>query len=122
MSEINVNSVLSQIRALSAQAAARPQPSQSVALLASQSATQPAAAPATGSNGFGSMLKNSIDQVNGAQSEAARQQRAFELGDPNTDLSSVMVATSKAQVSFRGMVEVRNRMVSAYQDIMNMPL
>ncbi len=122
MSEINVNSVLAQIRALSAQASVRPPSSQAIGQLGSQAAAQPGADAATGQDGFGSMLKTSIDQVNGAQSEAAKLQRSFELGDPNTDLSSVMVATSKAQVSFRGMVEVRNRMVSAYQDIMNMPL
>jgi flagellar hook-basal body complex protein FliE len=106
MNEINVNSVLAQIRALSAQASA---PSRAAP-----------AAPAT--EGFGSLLKDSIDRVNSAQTDAARQQRAFELGDSNTDLSSVMLATSKAQVSFRAMVEVRNRLVSAYQDVMNMPL
>lgn len=104
MNQIDVNGVLAQIRALSA-----------------QTASQPQAAPA-GSGNFGSLLKDSIDRVNGAQSEASRQQRAFELGDPNTDLSGVMLATTKAQVSFRSMVEVRNRLVSAYQDIMNMPL
>lgn len=111
MNEINVNSVLAQIRALSAQTSA------------------PAASPQTAVSGaggdsdsFGSLLKNSIDSVNSAQSEASRQQSAFESGDPNTDLSSVMLATSKAQVSFRGMVEVRNRMVSTYQDIMNMQI
>lgn len=108
MNEIDVNSVLAQIRTLSAQAAGRP-PAAS-------------AAPAAAGGGFGKLLTESIDRVNGAQNEAARQQRAFELGDPNTDLSSVMLATSKAQVSFRGMVEVRNRLVSAYQEIMNMPL
>lgn len=106
MNEINVNSVLAQIRALGAQAAQ----------------TRPAAKPVAATDNFGSLLKTSVDNVNNAQSDAARLQRAFELGDPNTDLSSVMLATSKAQVSFRGMVEVRNRMVAAYQDIMNMPL
>jgi flagellar hook-basal body complex protein FliE len=120
MSEISVNSVLAQIRALSAQAAARPQASQ-VIQPAAQAGTDTVAS-AAGASGFGSLLKDSIGQVNSAQSQAAQLQRSFELGDPNTDLSSVMVATSKAQVSFRGMVEVRNRMVSAYQDIMNMPL
>jgi flagellar hook-basal body complex protein FliE len=109
MSQIDVNGVLAQIRALSAQAAAQ------------QSRT--AAAPAaSGSDGFGSLLRNAIDKVNTAQGEASRQQRAFEMGDANTDLASVMLATTKAQVSFRSMVEVRNRLISAYQDIMNMPL
>jgi flagellar hook-basal body complex protein FliE len=109
MNDINVNNVLAQIRALSAQASAQ--------------ATTPAAAkPAAGGDSFGSVLKSSIDSVNNAQADASRLQRLFESGDPNTDLSSVMLATSKAQVGFRGMVEVRNRMVSAYQDIMNMQI
>jgi flagellar hook-basal body complex protein FliE len=107
MSQIDVNGVLAQIRALSAQAAAQ---------------DKPAAVPAAGGEGFGSLLRNSIDKVNDTQHEAARQQRAFEMGDANTDLSGVMLATTKAQVSFRSMVEVRNRLISAYQDIMNMPL
>jgi flagellar hook-basal body complex protein FliE len=103
----SVNSVLAQIRALSAQASAQPQ--------------KAAAAPAA-SEGFGTLMKDAIGKVNQAQGEAAQKQRAFELGDANTDLSSVMLATTKAQVSFRAMVEVRNRVISAYQDIMNMPL
>ena len=106
MSTIDVNSVLAQIRTLSAQAqgaAARPQ----------------AAAPAN-QNGFGTLVGKSIDQVNGMQQQAARLQDKFEMGDPSVDLSSVMLATSKAQVSFRAMVEVRNRLVNAYQEIMNM--
>jgi len=107
MSEIGVNSVLAQIRALSAQASMQQQ--------------KPAAVPASGDS-FGSLIKDAIGQVNNAQGEAAQKQRAFELGDANTDLSSVMLATTKAQVSFRAMVEVRNRVISAYQDIMNMPL
>lgn len=103
----SVNSVLAQIRALSAQASAQQQ--------------KPSAAPAA-SEGFGALMKDAVGRVNSAQGEAAQKQRAFELGDANTDLSSVMLATTKAQVSFRAMVEVRNRVISAYQDIMNMPL
>jgi flagellar hook-basal body complex protein FliE len=109
MSQIDVNGVLAQIRALSAQTATQQ----------SKAAAVPAA---DGGNGFGNLLRDSIDKVNNAQSEAAQQQRAFEMGDANTDLSGVMLATTKAQVSFRSMVEVRNRLISAYQDIMNMPL
>ena len=54
--------------------------------------------------------------------QAADLQNKFQLGDPNTDLASVMLASSRAQVEFKGLVETRNRMVRAYQDIMNMPL
>ena len=111
MSTIDVNSVLAQIRSLSTQA-------QGAGAKVAPQAT-PVAAPA---GGFGSMVGKAIDQVNGAQQQAATLQNKFELGDPSVELSSVMLATSKAQLEFRAMVEVRNRLVSAYQDIMNMPL
>lgn len=109
MNEIDVNRVLSQIRTLHAQAANRP-------------ATTEAAAPAAEGGGFGGVLRASLDSVNRAQGSAQKLQESFELGDPNADLARVMLATSKAQVSFKAMVEVRNRLVSAYQNIMNMPL
>ena len=48
--------------------------------------------------------------------------RAFELGEPGADLARVMVAAQQSQVAFRATVEVRNRLVQAYQDVMNMPL
>jgi flagellar hook-basal body complex protein FliE len=107
MNTIDVNSVLAQIRALSAQAQGTPQKTQ---------------VQQSSSGGFGTLVSNSIDQVNGLQQQASTLQNKFEVGDPNTDLSSVMLATSKAQVSFRAMVEVRNRLVSAYQEIMNMQI
>jgi flagellar hook-basal body complex protein FliE len=110
MSEIGINSVLAQIRALSAQATAQ------------QPKTGAAGAPANAADSFGGLIKDAIGKVNNAQADASAKQRAFELGDPNTDLSSVMLSTTKAQVSFRAMVEVRNRMIAAYQDVMNMPL
>jgi flagellar hook-basal body complex protein FliE len=47
---------------------------------------------------------------------------AFERGDPGADLAQVMLESQKANVSLRAAVEVRNRLVSAYQDIMNMQI
>jgi flagellar hook-basal body complex protein FliE len=117
MSSIDINSVLSQIRSLNQQVGVRP--SITPPLLTGEAIGTAAAKPA---EGFGSMIQSGIKQVAAAQSESGRLQQAFELGDPNTDLATVMVASAKAQVSFRAMVEVRNRVVSAYQDVMNMPL
>jgi flagellar hook-basal body complex protein FliE len=71
---------------------------------------------------FGQFLSQAVNRVNGAQGEAEQLRRAFELGDPNADLARVMLAGAKAQVAFKGMVEVRNRMVAAYQEIMSMPV
>lgn len=116
MNAIDVQQVLSQIRTLQAQASNRPAP-------AADAAAGTAASAASGAaGGFGALLKTSLDKVNISQGAADKLQNAFERGDPSADLASVMLATSKAQVSFKAVVEVRNRLVSAYQDIMNMPL
>lgn len=110
MNDIDVNRVLAQIRSLGAQAA--------------QTRSNPVADGAASkvSGGFQDFLSNSINRVNTAQSQSNELKRAFELGDPTADLSNVMLAQAKAQVSFKAMVEVRNRLVSAYQEIMNMPV
>jgi len=71
---------------------------------------------------FGAMLARSIDGVNGLQRQAATLTNAFERGDPAVSLGRVMVAAQKARVSFQAMTEVRNRLVRAYQDVMNMPI
>ena len=71
---------------------------------------------------FGETLQNALEGVNGAQKNAGALAQAFELGDPRADLARVMVAAQQSQVAFRATVEVRNRMVQAYQDVMNMPL
>jgi flagellar hook-basal body complex protein FliE len=110
MNEIGINNVLAQIRAMQAQTAQRPAGVTPVAPQAAQKA------------GFESVLKSAVDSVNQAQQDSSRLQTAFAMGDKSTDLASVMVAGARAQVQFKGMVEVRNRLVSAYQDIMNMPI
>jgi len=71
---------------------------------------------------FGQMLKDSVNAVNETQQSAATMETAFEKGDPNVNLSEVMVAIQKANVSFQAMTQVRNNLVSAYKEIMNMPV
>ncbi len=78
-----------------------------------------AAAPVKGTD-FATLLKNSIDGINGHQLDATRLARDFELGAPGADLNDVMISMQKANISFQEMVQVRNRLVSAYHDIMNM--
>src|SRR6478672_4774428 len=73
-------------------------------------------------NGFSQTLSNAIDNVSRTQQSANDLQQAFELGDPKADLARVMVAMQQSQVAFRATVEVRNRLVKAYQDVMNMPI
>lgn len=71
---------------------------------------------------FGDMMSNAINNVNNQQQEAKVMATAFERGDPNVDLTQVMISMQKSSISFQAMTQVRNRMVSAYEDIMNMPV
>ncbi|MCK7498324.1 MAG: flagellar hook-basal body complex protein FliE [Comamonadaceae bacterium] len=68
------------------------------------------------------MLKSALDQVNQAQQSAQRMAQDFSAGNPNVNLQDVMINLQKANLSFQQMVQVRNRLVNAYQDIMNMPV
>jgi flagellar hook-basal body complex protein FliE len=72
--------------------------------------------------GFQQTLSNAIDKVSATQRTSGELQQAFELGDPRADLARVMVAMQQSQVAFKATVEVRNRLVQAYQDVMNMPI
>lgn len=107
MSQIDVNNLLSQMRQLSAQV--RP----------AETAFK-AAVPAQAD--FGALLKQSIASVGNSQMEAGRMAASFERGDPGADLGRTMVAIQKADLSLRTMTEVRNKLVDAYKDIMNMPV
>jgi flagellar hook-basal body complex protein FliE len=74
------------------------------------------------SSGFAELLKSSIDAVNEAQTSASDMAAALERGDKSVTLPEVMIALQKASLSFQAMTEVRNRLVNAYQEIMNMPI
>ena len=118
MSNMTIDSVLAQIRTLQAQtrlgtaAVARP----------AAPAAPAGMAPQADQVSFSNVLKQGLDAVNAAQAKATDYAARFERGDPNLSLSSVMLETQKADVSFRATVEVRNRLVNAYQEIMNMPI
>lgn len=86
------------------------------------SAKTPAAAAAPGTADFGSMLRATIDKVDGAQNDAATLANRFQMGDSKVSLEDTMVAMSKASLSFQELVQVRNRVVSAYKDVMNLQI
>ena len=71
---------------------------------------------------FSGMLKQALDQVSALQSRSSDLATRFELGDPSVDLPQVMVASEKAGVAFEATKQVRNRLIAAYQEIMNMPI
>jgi len=109
MNEINTDYVLGQIRALSAEL----QPPG----VAPGSSSTPTDGPQ-----FGSLLKQTLDSVNEAQQASSEAKLGFINGTSDRTLAEVMVAAQKADLSFRAMSEVRNKLVNAYQEIMNMPV
>ena len=107
MNEIDVNQLVSQLRSMAAQA------SQTASL-------EPE--PTRGAPDFATLLKQSVDKVNEFQQQASKLAVAFERGDPDTSLVSVMIAREKAGIAFETMTQVRNRLLRAYQDVMSMPM
>lgn len=73
-----------------------------------------------GGGGFAGELKKSLDRISGAQQAASSQAEAFELGKPGVALNDVMVDMQKANIGFQMGLQVRNKVVTAYQEVMNM--
>jgi len=83
----------------------------------------PAAAPKeAGKVDFAAALKQTLASVDAAQATAASQSERFQLGDPKVTLEETMVSLAKANVSFQQLVQVRNKVVAAYHDIMNLQI
>ncbi|HEX2791625.1 MAG TPA: flagellar hook-basal body complex protein FliE [Steroidobacteraceae bacterium] len=116
MSNIAIDQVLAQIRSMSLQAAAGVKPAAPAAVGA------PGSTAAVSGPAFGELLKQGIDSVNHSQQSASALADAWERGVSGVDLARVMIESQKASVSFRALTEVRNRLVSVYQDIMNMSI
>ncbi len=74
-------------------------------------------APATG---FAGELQSSLQRINQLQQTATRQSNAFQAGSEAVSLSDVMADSQKASVAFQMGVQVRNRLLSAYKDVMAM--
>lgn len=77
------------------------------------------AAQATGGADFAQALQGALQQVSQAQESAQQMTQEFSAGDSNVNLQDVMINLQKANISFQQMVQVRNKLVTAYQDIMN---
>lgn len=99
-----IENMLNVLRSTSAQAAGKPAES---------------SAAAAGGPDFAQVLKGSIDKVNETQQSATKMAEQMVAGDTSKNLHEVMIALQTASVSFQEMVQVRNKLVSAYQDVMN---
>jgi flagellar hook-basal body complex protein FliE len=108
MSQMEIDRVLAQIRSLSTQL----QPK----------AAQPPTTQTSGPGDFATLLRQGIQQVNQSEQTASQLADAYTRGAPGVELPQVMVQMEKASVSLRALTEVRDRLVSAYTDIMNMQM
>ncbi|HVW69865.1 MAG TPA: flagellar hook-basal body complex protein FliE [Steroidobacteraceae bacterium] len=118
MSQMEINRVLEQIRSMSAQT--RVGTTQAQNRLGTSQGVNPT--PQSGPGEFASILRAGLDQVNQTEQKANQLSDAFQRGTPGVELPQVMLEVSKASVSLKAVSEVRNRLVSAYQDIMNMQM
>jgi len=106
MNDIKINELLSQIRSISSQV----EPNININQENNSEVN------------FSSLLKDSVDKVNEQQMMAGGLANRFEEGDSGVELSRVMVEMQKARVSFEAVKQVRNQLVTAYQEIMSMPV
>jgi flagellar hook-basal body complex protein FliE len=107
MSGIEISQIVSQLRSMAAQAGN----------------ASPASLPETSGpqrQDFAGLLQESVKHVNASQQAAGDLATRFEAGDERVELGQVIIAQQKASVSFQALTQVRNKLVSAYQEIMNM--
>lgn len=71
---------------------------------------------------FGDLMTKAINNVNEVQQKSSAMATAYEKGVAGVDITDVMIASQKASVSFQAMVQVRNKLVEAYKDVMSMPI
>jgi flagellar hook-basal body complex protein FliE len=109
VSSLQIQQVLAEMRSLQARASGAAEPP--VAGLQAGSA-QPSE--------FANLLKNSIDHVAAMDNRATALGEAYEAGDKSVDLTKVMLEMQKAGLAFHAMTEVRNKLIDAYTQIMNM--
>jgi flagellar hook-basal body complex protein FliE len=106
MSNMQIQQVLAEMRALQARAAGTP---------GEIAGAQPAGTP-----DFASLMKDSVDRIAAMQNQASALASAYETGDKSVDLAKVMLEVQKADLAFRAMTQVRNKLVDAYTQVMNM--
>ncbi len=116
--DIKTNSLFAQMQNMSLQATGNKIP----AVGGDLQAVNPTGQVNQSTNKFGDLLTDALSTVNELQKDAGAKKMAFEMGDRNVTLSEVMVASSKSGIALDATVQVRNKFVEAYKEIMSMPV
>ena len=114
----DINQVLSQMRDMQSQVRAPSAPMPNIAKIGGEGEAVQGVERAD----FAEMLKNAVNNVNTLQKDATQLAQSYERGDEGVDLPQVMIGLQKSSVSFEAMTQVRNKLVDAYEKIMNMPI
>jgi flagellar hook-basal body complex protein FliE len=77
--------------------------------------------PGTTPAGFGDAFRNALGEVNSMQAQSSAMSEAYEKGEV-TDIAAVMLSRQQASIGFEATLQVRNKLLSAYKDIMSMPV
>ena len=109
MSDVAINQVLAQMRSVQA-------------LAQGQGVGATSGAESVSGGQFSNLLTQSVADVNSSMQASKALTVAFENGDPSVSLAEVMITAQKASLQFTGMTEVRNKLLNAYQEVMNMPV
>jgi len=104
MSSVEINQVLAQMRVMAAASSGLPSNQENAPV----------------GDDFSKLLDNAIQEVSDSQAQARELRNAFEAGEAGVELPEVMVAVQKASISFQAMNQVRNKLLNAYQEVMNM--
>lgn len=116
---VDINNLLTEMRSIKAQTQAFHKPVQGVNPLRG---TEEGVQKVGETPGFAEVMSRAVNKVNEIQQTSSATAEAFERGQPGVDITDVMVASQKASLAFEATVQVRNKLVEAYRDIMNMPI
>ena len=78
--------------------------------------------PDNSSPDFQALMKDMIDSVNQAQENSSNLKKSYELGEDGVSLTQVMIASQKSEISFQALLQVRNKLLSAYQEVMRLQI
>lgn len=109
--KVEANALYQQLQSMAMQASQRDQPTNVNTLQGN-----------TAQADFSNMLKNALDNVNELQQTSGDLKTRMELGDPSVTLEQTMIASQKSSIAFEATVQVRNKVVEAYKEIMSMPV
>ena len=113
-----LSAALSAISSMASQAAGGTGAANAASVASGAVMGQSGTSGAASAGSFADALKTSIDKISDTQTKALNQAHAFEIGAPNVSLNDVMVDMQKANVGLQFGLQVRNKLVSAYNDIM----